>query len=223
MTDYSELKRLAEACENHNWRFLTEKLTEYGIRDDHGYIAFLPVEHPAKYGACPAREAKARFLGAMTPAAVLALIAENERLERLAESRLLNWEAEGRALLEACSDRNQLKAENEALRKQIPSTEIVWCACGDGHAANSYGAGFMDANGGVCANCDAANQGVEPDLDAMRKDAERYRWLRSQHWNESGMVVACHPKKSVKLGFDCPSGERLDHAIDAAMSKGEQV
>lgn len=33
---------------------------------------------------------------------------------------------------------------------------IVWCACGDGHAANSYGAGFMDANGGVCANCDAA-------------------------------------------------------------------
>lgn len=33
---------------------------------------------------------------------------------------------------------------------------IIWCACGDGYAANSYGAGFMDANGGVCANCDAA-------------------------------------------------------------------
>ena len=33
---------------------------------------------------------------------------------------------------------------------------IIWCACGDGHAANSYGAGFMDANDGVCANCDAA-------------------------------------------------------------------
>lgn len=33
---------------------------------------------------------------------------------------------------------------------------IIWCACGDGHAANSYGAGFMDANKGVCANCDAA-------------------------------------------------------------------
>jgi len=84
---------------------------------------------------------------------------------------LLNWEAEGRALLEACSDRNQLKADNEALRK----------------------------------------------------DADRYRWLRSQHWNESDMAVACHPKKSVKLGFDCPSGERLDHAIDAAMGKGEQA
>lgn len=33
---------------------------------------------------------------------------------------------------------------------------IIWCACGDGHAVNSYGAGFMDANNGVCANCGAA-------------------------------------------------------------------
>lgn len=49
-----------------------------------------------------------------------------------------------------------LKAEVEALRKSAPSKEVIWCACGDGHAANSYGAGFMDANDGVCANCDAA-------------------------------------------------------------------
>ena len=49
-----------------------------------------------------------------------------------------------------------LKAEVQALRKSAPSTEIIWCACGDGHAAHSYGAGFMDANDGVCANCDAA-------------------------------------------------------------------
>jgi len=58
---------------------------------------------------------------------------------------------------EALADeRDQLKAENEALRKHQPSAEVIWCACGDGHAGNSYGAGFMDANGGVCANCDAA-------------------------------------------------------------------
>ncbi|QAY85381.1 hypothetical protein [Pseudomonas arsenicoxydans] len=49
-----------------------------------------------------------------------------------------------------------LKAEVEALRKTAPSSEVVWCACGDGHAANSYGAGFMAANNGVCENCDAA-------------------------------------------------------------------
>lgn len=50
----------------------------------------------------------------------------------------------------------ELKAEVEGLRKLGPSKEIIWCACGDGYAANSYGAGFMDANEGVCANCDAA-------------------------------------------------------------------
>jgi hypothetical protein len=31
------------------------------------------------------------------------------------------------------------------------------CACGDQYPANSYGAGFMAANNGVCENCDAAN------------------------------------------------------------------
>lgn len=89
MTDHTELKRLAKACGDFNWRFLTEKLTEYGIRDDHGYIAFLPVGHPAKYGACPVREAKAKFLGAMTPGAVLALLTENEALRRNAARYLV--------------------------------------------------------------------------------------------------------------------------------------
>ncbi|WP_025856080.1 hypothetical protein [Pseudomonas sp. CHM02] len=51
---------------------------------------------------------------------------------------------------------DDLRAENDALRKHQPSDEVIWCACGDGHSANSYGAGFMDANNGACANCDAA-------------------------------------------------------------------
>lgn len=49
-----------------------------------------------------------------------------------------------------------LQVRNAELRKHAPSSEIIWCECGDGYPANSYGAGFMDANGGVCANCDAA-------------------------------------------------------------------
>jgi hypothetical protein len=55
----------------------------------------------------------------------------------------------------------KLKAENEALRKFEPSKEVVWCACGDGYPANSYGAGFMDANNGVCQNCDASMSKAE--------------------------------------------------------------
>ena len=50
-----------------------------------------------------------------------------------------------------------LQVRNADLRKHAPSSEIIWCACGDGYPANSYGAGFMAANDGVCENCDAAN------------------------------------------------------------------
>ena len=77
------------------------------------------------------------------------LRAENERLKAENAGLKTGYEAYERVNAE-------LKAEVGALRKLAPSKEIIWCACGDGHAANSYGAGFMDANGGVCANCDAA-------------------------------------------------------------------
>lgn len=38
---------------------------------------------------------------------------------------------------------------------------MATCACGDQFPPDSYGAGFMDANGGVCANCAAAEGGGE--------------------------------------------------------------
>ncbi|MBW5801140.1 hypothetical protein [Halomonas elongata] len=37
--------------------------------------------------------------------------------------------------------------------------EMVKCACGDMYPPDSYGAGFMAANGGVCENCDMMNGG----------------------------------------------------------------
>lgn len=45
------------------------------------------------------------------------------------------------------------------------SEQFVACACGDEYRIDSYDAGFMAANDGVCENCDAANGGVEPVLD----------------------------------------------------------
>ncbi|UHC82265.1 hypothetical protein LS633_00020 [Pseudomonas sp. NIBR-H-19] len=68
----------------------------------------------------------------------------------------------------------------------------------------------MAANEGVCANCDAANQGVEPDLDTLRKDAERYRWLRRAGNTKAIALVAEH----------CL--DALDETIDAALGKGGQ-
>ena len=161
MTDYNELKRLAEAAN--------------AVTSDVNVVLTLASESGPNQAEIDAVTA---FMGMATPAAVLALIGENERLAtqvRLAgvSAEMTVHDAVGRAATEylvVAQERDQLNAE----------------------------------------------------IEALRRDAERYRWLRSQHWNESDMAVACHPKKSVKLGFDCPSGERLDHAIDAAMGKGEQ-
>lgn len=54
-------------------------------------------------------------------------------------------------------------------------------------------------------------------MESMQKDADRYLWLRNQHWNDSIMCVVIGPKKNVKLGSDCPTLVRLDDAIDEAM------
>lgn len=53
----------------------------------------------------------------------------------------------------------------------------------------------------------------------LERDAERYRWLRVQHWNDSALCVVADPKNAVKLGHDCPSNQRLDEIIDTAIAK----
>ena len=50
-------------------------------------------------------------------------------------------------------------------------------------------------------------------------DAQRYRWLREQHWSNSDICCVDEPKQNVRLGGTCPSGDLLDSAIDAAMRK----
>ena len=49
-------------------------------------------------------------------------------------------------------------------------------------------------------------------------DAKRYRWLREQYWKTSDLCAVSHPDVSVKLGYECPSGERLDELIDRALA-----
>lgn len=60
----------------------------------------------------------------------------------------------------------------------------------------------------------------EIDLEALErvlKSAERYQWLRTQNWDTGLLAVVADPKAAVKLGRDCPSLDRLDEAIDAAI------
>ena len=153
MSDYSELKRLAEACGNLNWRAIQENWTELAIRDDHGYIATMRTKSGKHAGPCSDREAKAKFLCSVTPVAVLALIAEVEGLRAQHGRDSAELRSLSQARDDARKERDQLKADNEELRK----------------------------------------------------DAERYRWLRQ------------YTVKSLAVSGALAS---LDRDIDAAMTKG---
>ena len=62
--------------------------------------------------------------------------------------------------------------------------------------------------------------------DADKRDAVRYRFLRAQEWFSSDICVLKEPKRvltrGIGLGADCPSHNRLDSAIDAAIAASEQ-
>lgn len=46
----------------------------------------------------------------------------------------------------------------------------------------------------------------------LREDAARYRWLRKQDWTKATVVVV--QPNWVRLGTDCPTGDRLDLLVD---------
>lgn len=226
MTDNTELKRLAEA------------ISQKDIAD--------PIE--------------SKRVMLVEPAAVLALIAENERLFKLLERTVEQYvpltELEGVPgwsrvveLVEVVAQRDQLraevaglrtgyeayervnaelKAEVEALRKLGPSKEIIWCACGDGYPVNSYGAGFMAANGDVCENCDAANGRVEPHLDTP-DELKALRQALTDIFNHVEGNTECLVRDLVNWGTprinpndfydEC---EAIKEIANAALGKGEQ-
>lgn len=64
---------------------------------------------------------------------------------------------------------------------------------------------------------------AQPDHSELVKNAARYLWLREQHWSDSKFAVVSNPKTAVSLGSICPSRERLDEAIDAAINAKEQL
>jgi hypothetical protein len=66
----------------------------------------------------------------------------------------------------------------------------------------------------LCGQALADHEAMTAERDALRKDAERYRWLRdSSNWSEDGICPI------VASGEDTIYGEHLDQSIDAAMTK----
>lgn len=188
MTDYSELKRLAEAFPaDLDWDSNTEPFFNgpSGESLGGGATGFYSVygkpfrlegedydyDGPTYVEACSADFAK--FMVAAREG-MLALIAENEGLKEKYEAA--RDRTNSITLLKMQND--QLKAENEELREDLE------------HARR------------------------EP-LYSTRLAAERYRWLRAQTWDASPIAVVVNPKSAVKLGHDCPSGIRLDQLVDS--------
>lgn len=145
MTDNTELKRLAEAATQGEWQVIETELpcrigrphVERRIftAKDHpqlkapypvvnGSVALGTDETPVHHMVSMTAE-DAAFVAAANPAAVLALIAENERLERLALDSV-NAEYAGSMDLESiCAERDQLRAEVAGLKTGYEAYERV--------------------------------------------------------------------------------------------------
>lgn len=107
--NYTELKRLAEAAYPGPW-YLENGMNQ--VRDNaDDFVCETGEDEPIN----------SAFIAAANPAAVLALIAENERLHKL-----VSWQAgasnevtiSAGQLMKHMDERDQLKAENEALRRE---------------------------------------------------------------------------------------------------------
>lgn len=253
--DIEKLEALAKACGDLNWRAIQENWCEWAIRDDHAYIAIMRTKSAKQAGPCSDREAKAKFLCAVTPATVLELIADNKsgssRLHELAV-----------ACATAEQERDQLKAENERISgenqrlragvesdmAEIDRIQAVY----DAHfrKSRSYrmqldsateerdrlkaeNAGlktgyeaYERVNAELRAECEKLRKYGEEfaslaerrreQVEALRKDAERYRWLRDEagyDWDVS------YGKLEIRIETPHHDASDLDACIDAAMSK----
>lgn len=107
------------------------------------------------------------------------------------------------------------KAEAEIERLQAELAE-----------AKKFKDGMLDVLGGACPNDHRSTpfeefKGCTPclrdELAEARRDAERYRWLRSDD-----CPFSCYEQEGPDNWGWCPTSSRdLDEAIDAAMAGGE--
>ena len=72
-----------------------------------------------------------------------------------------------------------------------------------------------------CTYVPAISKAID-ELTEFKKDAERYRWLRTQHWAGNKVGVVGKPKETVRLGSVCLSEELLDNFIDEEMKNEPQ-
>lgn len=189
MADYSELKRLAEAAakaQPGRWsvhrdgmgsEFPPHPDQNFGVDDERGGAV---VWHGVGRSGGIWHEEVAEFIATAGPVAVLALIAENDRLLQF-EHAYIEWIEKTewvQASVEACdlgkhradvvkARIDQLKADNDRQRVDIQS----WRFAVDAERAS--GASYKTELDRL------AGPEFAEELAALRKDAERYRRMRA--------------------------------------------
>ncbi|AZF37721.1 hypothetical protein C4J88_2941 [Pseudomonas sp. R4-39-08] len=194
--NYTELKRLAEAATQGDWTHLKHGVIKGGpaVQFTNGSSQQqIVMTTGAEWMRQGEQYANADFIAAANPAAVLALIAENDEL-RNAGSQLRTFFVD--ATEQCCKaerERDQLRAEVAGLRTGYEAYARV-------------------------------NAELKAENEALRNDAERYRWLRSRESAEDPEISVTRwtqlaPDRAVG---EAPRLEVLDAAVDDAMGKGEQ-
>lgn len=218
MNDHSELKSIAEDCQQHQpLRFMRSHGALY-IRNDNGIV--FDVHQNRSFPEFMAQNKDyADLVLAATPDAILALIAENDRLKsdnremtefkrHMVELRETHgFESWAAALVEV----DKLRAENELLCSKIASMNVS--GFGDAFYQVAERLGVTGAR--PVSPMQVFTSEVLPALDKAIKDAERYRWLRDRDLNtiQSGGVFIGDTPRNVVL-----SGADADAAVDSAIA-----
>ncbi|RTY63426.1 hypothetical protein [Pseudomonas veronii] len=199
MTDNTELKRLAEALIAATDVYMADECNDY-----------LATNWAAADDA---------YQQATLPETVLALISENERLKNRLEvdprhdyDGISTRDATVKVLDEQV---DQLKADNERLEVEVKRmTSIAYAAHGAFRMETMAERDQLRAEvAGLKTGYEAyerVNAELKAEVEGLRKDAERYRWLRRAGNTKAIALVAEH----------CL--DALDEAIDAALGNGEQ-
>lgn len=211
-TEKKDLKALAEACKDHqSLRYMRSHGALY-IRNDSG-IVFDVHQNRSLPELMAQNKDYADFALACTPATVLALLAEIERLattrsrkERDLEQELEVWRHGPSCWI--CGDTGDVhditgewRGECDCLAAQLINAN---------RERDQLKAENEDYKSGQ-ERYEQIIEDLKAESKALRKDAERYRWLRDEEYlhNWAQVHVCDQPRRA----------ELTDAAIDAAMPR----
>ena len=203
MSDYSELKRLAEAATPGPWAYDGSYVCPARTEDGTTYV-----ELWRSIADCHQPE-NTKFIAAANPAAVLALIAEVEDLRK----GRTDWQAE-------CLKRGfeyVRESDDHYVLADIPEmAELLGLLLGvevRSKDNDSYGETVSMLQDMADANSDAFHRAyeLEKENESLKKDAARYRWLRDNDFD----IGSFHPahEHNHQSWFEYFDDESIDYNL----------